>query len=106
MPQMLEEEASASPSPSILQENTNKMRIRLTVQRHKLEPVDLLWTISEDLYKSHNHTISRWLSEVDEVVPLEADEWGLEDYVVHVQGFECLHFKKTGDVFREGDHVT
>jgi hypothetical protein len=68
--------------------------------------MDLLWIIPEDSYKSNTHTVSRWLSEVDEVVPLEADEWGLDDYVVHIQGFECLHFKKTGDVFREGDHVT
>ena len=97
-------EAPASPSPT--QENINKMRIKLTVQRNKLEPVDVLWTISEDSYKSTTHTISRWLSEVDEVIPLESEDWGLEDYVVHIQGFECLHFKNTGHVFRDGDHVT
>jgi len=99
-------EAPASPSPSHVQETVNKMRIKLTVQRNKLEPVDLLWTISEDSYKSTTHTVSRWLSEVDEIIPLESEDWGLEDYVVHIQGFECLHFKNTGDVFRDGDHVT
>jgi len=82
------------------------MRIRLTIQRNQLNPVEVLWTIPEDSYKSPSHTISRWLAEVDETFPLETDEWGLEDYVVHIQGFECLHFKTTGDVFRTGDHVT
>lgn len=82
------------------------MRIRLTIQRNRLDSVEVLWIIPEDSYKSPWHTISRWLAEVDEAFPLETDEWGLEDYVVHIQGFECLHFKTTGDVFRNGDHVT
>ena len=82
------------------------MRILLTIQRNRLDSVEVLWTIPEDSYKSPSHTISRWLAEVDEAFPLETDEWGLEDYVVHIQGFECLHFKTTGEVFRNGDHVT
>jgi hypothetical protein len=89
-----------------LADDKTNMRIRLTIQRNRLDSVEVLWIIPEDSYKSSSHTISRWLAEVDEAFPLETDEWGLEDYVVHIQGFECLHFKTTGDVFRNGDHVT
>jgi hypothetical protein len=46
------------------------------------------------------------LTQVDEVIPLESEHWGLEDYVVQVDGFECLHFSKIGEVLKPGDHVT
>lgn len=62
-------------------------------------------------------TIAQLLEDVNEVVPLEttadtlgeSDEvggqWGLEDYVVEVNGFECLHFMDVGGLLRDGDEV-
>ena len=32
-------------------------------------------------------------------------QWGLEDYVVEVNGFECLHFMSVDGLLREGDEV-
>lgn len=32
-------------------------------------------------------------------------QWGLEDYVVEVNGFECLHFMSVDGLLKEGDEV-
>jgi hypothetical protein len=63
-------------------------------------------------------TIAQLLEDVNEVVPLETEGggnigddsecgglWGLEDYVVEVAGFECLHFMGMNGLLRDGDEV-
>ncbi|KAH8692390.1 hypothetical protein BGW36DRAFT_45220 [Talaromyces proteolyticus] len=62
-------------------------------------------------------TIAQLLEDVNEVVPLETaagelgendefgGQWGLEDYVVEVNHFECLHFMDIGGLLRDGDEV-
>ena len=50
-------------------------------------------------------TISQLLEQVNEVIPLESKDWGLEDYSVEVRGFECLHFSDVSDVLKEDDEV-
>jgi hypothetical protein len=64
-----------------------------------------------------DYTIADLLEDVNEVVPLETEEapsgldgepsgqWGLEDYVVEVAGFECLHFMEIEGLLRDGDEV-
>jgi hypothetical protein len=53
---------------------------------------------------------------VNEVLPLETQvgdvdsqcgggQWGLEDYVVEVGGFECLHFMEVDGLLRDGDEL-
>ena len=71
-------------------------------------PVQLLWdpialrpNCTED---GANITIAQLLDQINEVVPLEAADWGLEDYVVEVNGFECLHFCSLS-ILKENDHV-
>jgi hypothetical protein len=81
------------------------MRVRLSIRRHRLPPADVLWVIP-DSQINPGTTISRLLSQIDEILPLENDNWGFEDYVVEVEGYECLHFQPVGDVLKEGDHVT
>ncbi|OKL58652.1 hypothetical protein UA08_06195 [Talaromyces atroroseus] len=72
-------------------------------------------------YGDEGCTIAQLLEDVNEVVPLEtaisggastlgeSDElggqWGLEDYVVEVDGFECLHFMHVDGLLRDGDEV-
>lgn len=90
------------------------MRIQLTVLRHTLPPTRILWTASHrsppntglNLGGVASGTISHLLEDVNEVVPLESEEWGLEDYAVEVGGYECLHFQEVGLVLKEGDEVT
>lgn len=82
------------------------IRLRLTIRRHALPDVRLVWpcAASEDL------TIASLLAQVNEVVTLESEQWGLEDYAVELadgQGgsFECLHFQRVSQVFKHDDQV-
>ncbi|CAM1509400.1 Fc.00g031390.m01.CDS01 [Cosmosporella sp. VM-42] len=86
--------------------SSKDIRLRLVVRRHAVPEVKLVWpcVASEDL------TIAKLLAQVNEVVPLESAEWGLEDYVVELadgQGgsYECLHFQPVGKLFKEDDQV-
>ncbi|KAL9013604.1 MAG: hypothetical protein Q9173_001721, partial [Seirophora scorigena] len=45
------------------------------------------------------------LEQVNDIIPLESEEWGLEDYAVEVGGFECLHFHEANQVLKENDEV-
>ena len=86
------------------------MRLQLTVLRHGLPPVQVLWT-SESTVRTplvaagNSITISQFLEQVNEVLPLESEDWGLEDYSVEVRGFECLHFAELNQVLKEDDEV-
>ncbi|KAL8942037.1 MAG: hypothetical protein Q9216_001890 [Gyalolechia sp. 2 TL-2023] len=85
------------------------MRLHLTVQRNALPPVRILWTTDAlgPLYSAagKEFTISLLLEQVNDIIPLESGEWGLEDYMVEVGGFECLHFLEAIQVLKEGDEV-
>ena len=85
------------------------MRLHLTVQRQGLPPVQVLWTTTglrpTPAAGGASTTISQLLEQVNEVIPLEAEEWGLEDYSVEVGGFECLHFAELCQILKEEDHV-
>lgn len=75
-------------------------------------------------YGNDDYTIAQLLEDVNEVIPLETKggsitgargdydgeeneigQWGLEDYVVEVNGFECLHFMEVEGLLRDGDEV-
>ena len=85
------------------------MRLQLTVQRHSIPPVKVLWTVGATRPTADapgaSFTISQFLEQVNEIIPLEADDWGLEDYAVEVRGFECLHFSELNQVLKEDDEV-
>lgn len=86
------------------------MRLQLTVQRHGLPPVYVLWTVasivrSPLLAAGNSITVSQFLEQVNEILPLESENWGLEDYSVEVRGFECLHFSELTQVLKEDDEV-
>lgn len=80
------------------------MRIRLTVQRNELPAVNILWNVPETK-STQAYTITRLLEDVNAIVPLETELWGLEQYVVEVAGFECLHFTPVIGSLKEDDHV-
>lgn len=86
------------------------MRLQLIIQRHGLPSAYIIWTVGAPATPptgapSTSITISQFLEQVNEIVPLEADQWGLEDYAVEVRGFECLHFSEISQVLREDDEV-
>ena len=83
------------------------MRLRLTIERHALPPTNIIWHIDIGSAPS----IYTLLQKVNEIIPIEsADRWGLEDYAVELKGtqgvnYECLHFQKISQVFKEDDLV-
>ncbi|KAF2853427.1 hypothetical protein T440DRAFT_515569 [Plenodomus tracheiphilus IPT5] len=80
------------------------MRLRLTVQRNALPAANILWNVPET-NSNAAYTITRLLEDVNHIMPLEAENWGLEDYAVEVGGFECLHFTPVTQALKEDDHV-
>lgn len=99
------------------------MRLRLLIQRHSLPPTQILWTVPDPssadrpstaiasqsqphLASAHpSATIAQLLEDINDVVPIESAEWGLEDYVVEVGGYECLHYTPVAGVLRDQDQV-
>lgn len=83
------------------------IRLRLVIRRHTVPDVKLVWPCapSDDL------TIAKLLGQVNEVVPLEGGEWGLEDYVLELgdgsnsASFECLHFQLVSRILKDEDQV-
>lgn len=84
------------------------LRLRLLVRRNGVPDVKLVWpcTPSDDL------TIAKLLTDVNDVIPLESTEWGLEDYTVELgdgtastASFECLHFQLVSRTLKDEDQV-
>jgi hypothetical protein len=80
------------------------MRLRLVVKRNALPDAAIIWDVSDEAV-----TISQLVEQVNEVIPLESMDWGLEDYAVEISGggrnYECLHFQTLARVCKEDDEV-
>ncbi|KEQ74300.1 hypothetical protein M436DRAFT_43904 [Aureobasidium namibiae CBS 147.97] len=76
------------------------MRIRLQVLRHQLPPTKVLWKVDAAT------TTAELLTQISDFFPLESEGWGLEDYAVHLGGYELLHFQQLGDVLKEDDEIS
>ncbi|PHH72440.1 hypothetical protein CDD80_4543 [Ophiocordyceps camponoti-rufipedis] len=79
------------------------LRLRISVQRHGVPEVKLLWPY----VRSQDLTVSKLLAQISEVIPLETGEWGLEDYVLELSdgfggSYECLHFQ---EITVDGKHL-
>ncbi|KAF2864805.1 hypothetical protein BDV95DRAFT_588055 [Massariosphaeria phaeospora] len=81
------------------------MRLRVSVQRHRLPANNIVWSLPGD-HRPQAYTIARLLEDINQILPLEAEHWGLEDYVVEVGGFECLHFAPVTQVLKDDDTVS
>ena len=79
------------------------MRIQLSIHRQNLPSVNLLWAVPDD--QTRPITIAQLLEDVNNIVPLESEEWGLEDYVAQLGKFECLHFSHVQELLKEDDHL-
>ncbi|EFW99662.1 hypothetical protein CMQ_5473 [Grosmannia clavigera kw1407] len=82
------------------------LRLRLRIRRHGLPETRIVFVLNI----GDDATVSKFLEEVNGIIPLEADDWGLEDYVVELQSskgtsFECLHFQTVADTLEKDDEV-
>ncbi|KAK7947078.1 uncharacterized protein PG986_011399 [Apiospora aurea] len=82
------------------------MRLNLAIRRNGLPEAKVVWPVPLE----ENPTISKLLEQVNDIIPLESSDWGLDDYAVELSApdgsnFECLHFQPVRTVLQEGDHV-
>ncbi|KAL9075601.1 MAG: hypothetical protein Q9157_003957 [Trypethelium eluteriae] len=80
------------------------MRVQLSIHRQELPPADLLWSLPND--RTGPTTIAQLIEDVNNVVPLESEHWGLEDYVLQLGRYECLHFSRVQELFKDNDRLT
>ncbi|KAH6627292.1 hypothetical protein B0J18DRAFT_165020 [Chaetomium sp. MPI-SDFR-AT-0129] len=85
---------------------TNNIRLRLVVRRHSLPEVRVVFPVRLDA----DPTIANLLEQVNEIIPLESNDWGLEDYSVELRdanghGFDCLHFQPVSLILKNDEEV-
>ncbi|KAK3326966.1 hypothetical protein B0T19DRAFT_149644 [Cercophora scortea] len=84
----------------------NDLRLRLVVRRHALPEARVVFNVPLD----NDPTVARLLEQVNEIIPLESRDWGLEDYVVELHdaeghAFDCLHFQPVAAVLKNDEEV-
>lgn len=77
------------------------MRLRLIVSRHNLPDTRVLWNVDT----SSSPTIYQLLEQVNEIIPIQTTDWGLEDYTVESNGFDCIHYRGVSELFKEDEEV-
>lgn len=75
------------------------MRLRLTVSRHELPSVDVLWN-ADPAWR-----IAELLENIHRDIPLQTEHWDFQDYKFEHDGYECLHYQTVGEVLKEDDAV-
>jgi hypothetical protein len=86
--------------------DSNSLRLRLVVRRHALPEDRVVFAVRLDT----DPTISNLLEQVNEIFPLESNDWGLEDYAVELRdangrGFDCLHFQQVSAILKNDEEV-
>ncbi|KAK4104375.1 hypothetical protein N658DRAFT_521049 [Parathielavia hyrcaniae] len=89
-----------------MRDSNTLMRLRLMVRRHALPEVRVVFAVQLD----NEPTIASLLEQVNEIVPLESNDWGLEDYAVELRdssghAFDCLHFQQVSSVLNNDEQV-
>jgi len=89
-----------------MRQDNLRLRLRLVIQRHELPEVRIIFSCKID----NDPTVAGLLEQVNEVVPLESRDWGLEDYTVELRkengaAFDCLHFQEVADVLSHDEEV-
>lgn len=76
------------------------MRLGLEVVRHQLPSIKVLWQANPE------HTVAEFLHSVDQSIPLETQDWSLEDYAVEtLEGYEILHYYFVGKILKDDEHI-
>ena len=86
--------------------DSSSLRLRLVVRRHALPEVRVVFAVQLDTHP----TIANLLDQVNDIVPLEGNDWGLEDYAVELRdsaghGFDCLHFQQVSAILKPDEEV-
>lgn len=84
----------------------SNLRLRVVVRRHELPEVRVVFIVKLE----NDPTIANFLEQVNDLIPLESNDWGLEDYAVELRdaqgrGFDCMHFQQVSTVFKDDEEV-
>jgi hypothetical protein len=86
------------------------MRLRLKIERCNKPTLPLLWNTDGLRPNAEaggpDASVADLLEQINEIVCLETDNHGLEDYAVEIDGYECMHWVSVWSVFKEEDEVT
>ena len=82
------------------------LRLRLVIRRHALPEVRVVFSVKLE----NDPTIASLLEQVNEFIPLESEDWGLEDYTVELRdaeghGFDCMHFQQVSAVLKSDEEI-
>lgn len=82
------------------------LRLRLVVRRNGLPDTRILFNVP----LAHDPTVANLVEIVNDTIPLETEDWGLEDYAVELHdkdgnAYECLHFQPIASVLDKDDEV-
>ncbi|CAK7565948.1 MAG: hypothetical protein SEPTF4163_003878 [Sporothrix epigloea] len=89
--------------------SNNILRLRLHIQRNGVPDTRVVFLAAT----TENTTVAQLLEQVNDTVPLESPDWGLDDYVVEVSlspaspstRFECLHYQIVNKLFDKDAEV-
>lgn len=86
--------------------DASSLRLRLVVRRHALPEVRVVFVAQLD----NDPTIANLLEQVNEIIPIESNDWGLDDYAVELRdpdghAFDCLHFQQVSVVLKNDEEV-
>ncbi|CAK7234082.1 hypothetical protein SEUCBS140593_008818 [Sporothrix eucalyptigena] len=83
-------------------------RLRLHIQRNGLPDTRIVFLPTT----TENTTVMQLLEQVNELVPLESPDWGLDDYMVELpstsspsKNYECLHYQPITKLLDKDDEV-
>ncbi|CAK7274285.1 hypothetical protein SEPCBS119000_006090 [Sporothrix epigloea] len=85
------------------------LRLRLHIQRNGVPDARIVFLAAT----TENTTVAQLLEQVNDIVPLESPDWGLDDYVVEIplssaspsKRFECLHYQIANKLFDRDEEV-
>ncbi|CAK7274142.1 hypothetical protein SEPCBS57363_006012 [Sporothrix epigloea] len=83
--------------------SVNLLRLRLHIQRNGVPDTRIVFLAAT----TENTTVAQLLEQVNDTIPLESPDWGLDDYAVEVSlspaspstRFECLHYQIANKLF-------
>ncbi|KAM7189833.1 hypothetical protein V8F20_009970 [Naviculisporaceae sp. PSN 640] len=83
-----------------------EMRLRVVVRRHALPETRIILPVCLD----EDPSIADLIELVNDVIPLESEDWGLEDYVAELRdgegsAFDLLHFQRVVSVLKPDEEV-
>ncbi|KAF3934179.1 hypothetical protein ABW20_dc0105050 [Dactylellina cionopaga] len=81
-------------------------RARLVISRPDVPQVRILWPLDAKLSQNPRYSVYDLLTDINDIIPLDNRNLGIEDYVTELGGCELLHFMPIGQLIGDNDELT